>query len=100
MKESPEDIIERFEERRREARAPRVKLIFLAFGDLVLAVVASLLVFYFFYDTVFFPILFPAVSISLPTWIGHRWARRLPFVASKKKPDQPPQTTRAFGPRV
>ena len=85
MKESPEDIIERIEERRREARVRRVKLILLACGDLVLVGAASLSVFYFFYDTVFFPILFPAVSICLSMWIGHRWARRLPSVSSKKK---------------
>ena len=83
MRESPEDIIERFEERSREAQVRRVKLIFLAFGDLVLVGAASLSVFYFFYHTIFFPILFPAVFI-LPVWIGHRWARWLPSVSLRK----------------
>ena len=75
MNESPDAIIERFEARRNEARAHRIRLIFLALGNLVLVVVATLLVFYFFHGTPFFPILFPAVSISMSVWIGYRWAR-------------------------
>lgn len=93
LRESAEDILERREGRSREARIYRVKLILLAFGDLVLVVGASFSVFYFFYDTLLSPILVPAV-FSLPLLIGHRWARRLRSVCSKTTPHQTPEAPR------